>query len=67
MELDALWEHLLSEKTALIQSAWETLDSEGRDAVKRHLQTMARDGGWHPNQHRAARAALQCIEEREKN
>jgi hypothetical protein len=66
MELDALWEQLLSEKTALIQNAWTTLDEEGRGAVKRHLQTMARDAGWHPVQRRAAAAALQSIEELEE-
>jgi hypothetical protein len=42
------------------------LDDEGRDAVKRHLQTMARDAGWHPNQRHAAAAALQWIEELEE-
>jgi hypothetical protein len=66
MELDALWEQLLSEKTALIRSAWATLDEESRGAVKRHLQIMARDAGWHPNQRSAAAAALQCIEELEE-
>jgi hypothetical protein len=66
MELEALWEHILSEKTARIRPAWESLDDEGRDAVKRHLQTMARDAGWHPNQRHAAAAALQWIEELEE-
>jgi hypothetical protein len=63
MELEALWEHLLSENAALIRLAWESLDEEGRGAVKRHLEAMTRETGWHPNQRRAATAALQCLRE----
>lgn len=66
MEPEELWEHLLSQNTALIRFAWKSMNEEERNAVKRHLQTMARDAGWHPSQSRAAAAALQSIEELEK-
>ena len=66
MEPEELWEHLLSEKNALIRRAWKSMDQRERDAVKRHLQTMAREAGWHPRQSRAAAAALQSIEELEE-
>jgi hypothetical protein len=66
MEPEELWEHLLSEKTALILRAWQTINSEERAAVKLHLQAMSRETDWHPSQRRAAGAALQCIEELEE-
>jgi hypothetical protein len=67
MEAEELWEHLLSEKNELILRAWRSLNDEERAAVRRHLQAMSREDGWHMGQRRAALAALQCIEEpREK-
>ena len=63
MEPEELWEHLLSEKTALILRAWQTMNAEEQAAVKLHLQAMAREADWHPNQRRAAAAALRWIEE----
>jgi Arc/MetJ-type ribon-helix-helix transcriptional regulator len=65
MELETLWEDLLSEECARVRRAWSTLDEAGRDAVRRHLQSMTREAGWHPNQRRTAAAALRCIEETE--
>jgi len=65
MEPEKLWEHLLSEKNALILRAWESLNGEERAAVKSHLQAMSREAGWHPSQRRAAAVALQGIEEQE--
>jgi hypothetical protein len=66
MEPEQLWEYLLSEKQALILRAWESMNQEERSAVKRHLQVMSTDAGWHPGQRRSARAALQCINDLEE-
>jgi hypothetical protein len=62
-EPEALWSSLLSGRPELIRSAWKTLGGEERAAVRRHLQTMAHDEGWQPGQRRAARAALEWLEE----
>ena len=66
MEPEELWEHLLSEKTALILRAWQTMNEEERAAVRLHLQAMSREADWHPSQRRAAAATLRCIEELEE-
>jgi hypothetical protein len=66
MEPEVLWSHLLSGMPELIRAAWNGLDSEERVAVRRHLQAMSRDEGWHSGQRRAALAALRCLEETPK-
>jgi hypothetical protein len=66
MEPEALWERLLSNNNLLIRHAWESIGEEERAAVKQHLLTMARETGWHPDQRRAALAALQCINDLEE-
>lgn len=62
-EPEALWSRLLSGQPDLIRAAWKTLGGEEREIIRHHLQTMARDEGWHPGQRRAALAALQCLDE----
>jgi len=62
-EPEALWSRLLSGRPDLIRAAWKTLGVKERESVRRHLQTMARDEGWHPGQRRAALAALRCLDE----
>jgi hypothetical protein len=62
-EPEALWSRLLSGQPDLILAAWRTLGREEQEIIRRHLQTMTRDEGWHPGQRRAAFAALQCLDE----
>ena len=60
---DALWAGLLSGRQDLIRSAWETLGDAERTVVRRHLRTMASGEGWQEGQRRAARAALEWLDE----
>ncbi len=62
MDPEELWNRLLSEKPALIRSAWRMLGPQERESIRRHLQIMTCEEGWHPNQRRAARAAVDCLE-----
>jgi len=57
-DLERFWWNILSEDSALIKEAWSTLTAEERDAVTAHLRSMQADPDRHPDQRRAARAAL---------
>lgn len=60
--LQYFWENLLSRNPARIQSAFLTLDPTSKQAVIAHLQKMATEPGWHPEQVESARAALETIQ-----
>lgn len=60
---EELWSRLLSGDPTLIRAAWSKLDEEERGIIRRHLQTMSREEGWHTGQRRAALTALRCLEE----
>ncbi|MGB7539809.1 MAG: hypothetical protein WBM17_14800 [Anaerolineales bacterium] len=61
LDPELLWRRLLSGEPDLIRGAWETLDAEERDGVRRHLHAMVEEAGWQPEQRKAARAALECL------
>jgi hypothetical protein len=61
--LDNFWEELLSEDPARIRRAWGDLTDEEALAVLDHLRRMAEEEGWHPDQRRAAAAALRVVRE----
>lgn len=56
-----LWDQLLSRQAALIQAAFASLTAEQQTAVLTHLNRMAKETGWHPEQRLSARAALQAL------
>ena len=58
---ETLWDHLLSRQTKRIQSAFERLSTREQDAVITHLQRMATEPDWHPEQRISAQAALQAL------
>lgn len=60
--LQYFWENLLSRNPARIQSEFLTLDPTSKQAVIAHLQKMATEPGWHPEQVESARAALETIQ-----
>jgi hypothetical protein len=62
LDPELLWSRLLSGDPARIRAAWNLLDAEEQEGVRRHLQTMAGETGWQTGQRLAARAALECLE-----
>ncbi len=59
--LEKLWDQLLSRSPERIRSAFASLDEPSQQAVIAHLQRMASEAGWHPEQVISARAALDAL------
>jgi hypothetical protein len=62
-DLEALWENLLSRQPDRVRAAFAGLSADERSAVLAHLQRMAEEPGWHPEQRKSAAAALKALEE----
>jgi len=60
--LEILWDALLSRQEDQVRAAFETLDETERRAVLAHLQSMASEPGWHPEQRLSAEAALRALQ-----
>lgn len=60
-ELENLWDALLSRNPERIRQAFAGLDAEERQAVQTHLQRMATEPGWHPEQRLSAQTALESL------
>lgn len=58
---EVIWESLLSRRPEQVRAAFNGLDVDGRQAVLTHLQRMATETGWHPEQRRSALAALAAL------
>ena len=65
-DLDQLWDDILSEDEARIRKLWNNLTDDEALAVLAHLRRMRDEPDWHPDQKRAASAALRAIEEAAK-
>ena len=63
-KLEALWDELLSRQPERVQAAYTTLEASEQEAVYAHLQRMADEPGWQPEQRASARAALQVLAEK---
>jgi hypothetical protein len=62
VELEKLWDALLSRRVELILKAFNSLDEEGKEAVLIHLRRMSTEMGWHPEQAASAKSALDVLE-----
>lgn len=60
-DLEKLWDRLLSRQPELVLKAFRTLKSQDREAVMDHLRRMASEPGWHPEQVKSARVALDAL------
>lgn len=58
---EIFWENLLSRQPRLIRAAYKILDAETQAAVIAHLRVMTTEEGWHLEQVKSARAALDFI------
>jgi hypothetical protein len=61
LNLDDLWEAILSAEPARVRRTWLTLTDEEASAVLNHLRTMADEPGWAEAQRQAAAEALRLI------
>jgi hypothetical protein len=61
--LENLWDSLLSRETHLIRAAYASLTEDEQAAVLAHLQRMAVEDGWHPQQRLSAQAALDALDD----
>jgi hypothetical protein len=59
--LEQFWDNLLSRQSARVRATFATLNEEGRRAALSHLQRMASEPGWHPEQRASAEAALEAL------
>jgi HPt (histidine-containing phosphotransfer) domain-containing protein len=62
LEVEQLWDHLLSRQPESIQQAFSTLDAPDQQSVLQHLKRMASEAGWQAEQRQSARVALQVLE-----
>ena len=61
LDLDNLWDALLSRDKEQVQAAFYALDDERKNAVYRHLQRMVSEPGWHAEQRLSAQTALNAL------
>lgn len=61
-DLEELWERLLSREAGQVRAAFAALPPEDQKTVRAHLQRMASEPDWHPEQRLSAQAALQALE-----
>jgi hypothetical protein len=59
--IETLWEEILSRQSERIQAAFATLSAEEKVAVLDHLNRMASEPGWHPEQIASASKALKTL------
>jgi hypothetical protein len=61
MDVDEVWEALLSEEPARIRQAWLELTDDEAVAVLDHLKQMTSEDGWAEVQRQSAATALRVI------
>ena len=59
--LETLWDGLLSRQPEQVRAAYASLDEMGKEAVLAHLECMASEVGWHPEQRLSAQVALEAL------
>ncbi len=60
-QLEQLWSNLLSRQPRTIKAAYAALPPADREVILAHLQRMASEPGWQPEQRRSAKAALKVL------
>ena len=59
--LEELWDQLLSRQPERVLAAFTRLSPGEKEQVRCHLERMASEPGWHPEQRLSAQAALQAL------
>jgi hypothetical protein len=65
LDMEKLWDRLLSRRAGQVCAAFESLPATQQAAVLAHLRRMASEPGWQAEQRHSARAALKALEELE--
>jgi hypothetical protein len=65
-QIELLWDNLLSRQPDLIRAAFAALKAVDQKAVLAHLQRMASESGWQPEQCTSAKTAIQALETQSK-
>jgi hypothetical protein len=60
-KLETIWEDLLSRQPEKIRAAYEGLEPDEQQAIFVHLQRMASEADWQPEQRNSAQAALLAL------
>lgn len=63
-DLEKFWDDLLSRQPGLIRATFATLDDASQKSIRTHLERMAREAGWQPEQRASAKAALKALTDR---
>ncbi len=64
--LQALWDDLLSRRPERVRAAYASLEAGDQQAVLSHLERMAHEPGWQPEQRTSAQAALIALQREAK-
>jgi hypothetical protein len=59
---EELWNALLSRQPELVRTTFASLDLSSQKLVLAHLERMAKEAGWQPEQSASAEAALRALE-----
>lgn len=59
--LEQFWDAILSRQPDLIRAAFSRLNPDERLQLVNHLQRMAKEPGWQPEQRKSAFVALKTI------
>lgn len=59
--LELIWDNLLSRQADYIRPTFASLSEQDQQTVLAHLQRMATEPGWHPEQQISAKAALEVL------
>jgi hypothetical protein len=62
LDVEQLWDLLLSRQPDSIKVAYATLDDQGQRSVMDHLHHMASEAGWQAEQRLSAQVALEVLE-----
>lgn len=62
--LEKVWGDLLSRDAQKIANRFASLDSESQTTVLNHLRRMLSEDGWHAEQVKSARAAMDVLSEK---
>jgi hypothetical protein len=64
--LEQTWDGILSRDPQKIASVFNDLSEENKKVVLSHLQKMANESGWHPEQVSSAVIALNVLKDLER-
>lgn len=66
LSLEQLWFDLLSRQPELIKTAFLSLEPADQKTVYTHLEHMAIEAGWQPEQRESAETALRTLKDLSK-